>query len=112
MSGAGNRRPPERDRFILKAFRVAMGPVRAWLFYHGHEEAARALAGVTYDDVQDAWALVEDEIGPRLTPAREHQLMAAILEGLPSDAGSILPTGAEMREASVERAALNPKGAA
>lgn len=100
MGATSNRRPPERDRFILKAFRAAMGPIRAWLFYHGHEEAARALAGVTYEDVQDAMDLVKDEIGPRLTPERDQQLVEAIMKDLPPDPGSILPTLAEAREAN------------
>lgn len=111
-----NREPRRVDPFILKAFSVAMAPIRAWLFFHGHEAAARALAGVTYDDVQDAWDQVQEEIDRgKITPERDAQLVEAIVKDLPPAKRSILPTLAECRESSAldvarrGRAALSRK---
>ena len=73
-----------------------MGPIRAWLFYAGHVDAAKALAGVDYHDTQDAWGRLGVEAEkPGLTKDREAELMAATLVGLPPSPGSILPTLAE-----------------
>ena len=92
-------RPSAPDPLVLKCFRVSMPFVRAWLYRRGYNEAAAALANITYEDAEDAFEYIrEDAQRPDARDAFRVSVLKCVLEGGPHSPGSILPTLAEARE--------------